>query len=1001
MPYDYNIPDNSPSHADIGTGFYAYLINVQAWKMAAVVNDNVQLQSENAFRNQIWYFERQSDKSYKIINVATGKCLDVNNGESTNGTNVLVWNSNDNNNQRWYFTSKDGNYVIHPKYNTSIALDVSGGSKDEGANIQIWEVNGTAAQTFCVWKFDNKPNKPTVTSSSKTYAVGSNVTVSWGENAFATSYWVDIWHNGKGIESFGVNDTSYTIKNVTAGEYTVFVASCNPNGASETGGFTFNVPTYTISYNMNGGSGSIGNQTKNYNQDLTLSSTKPTRTGYSFVCWNTKSDGTGTNYNPGGKYTPNSGATLYAVWKANTYTVSYNMNGGSGSIGNQTKTYGVDLTLSSTKPTRTGYSFVCWNTKSDGTGTNYNPGGKYTPNSGAILYAVWKINTWTVSYNMNGGSGSISNQTKTYGVDLTLSSTKPTRTGYTFVGWNTSASATTAQYKSGDKYKANAGATLYAIWKINAPTDKPVISNLKDTYSEGSNLTFTWSKVDRATSYKVAIWRNPGNESTKIVDTSITTNSYTLTNMIPAKYGIIIYAQNESGSIGSDLYNFNVPQVPSTKPVISDLKDTYSEGSNLTFTWSKVDRATSYKVAIWRNPGNESTKIVDTSITTNSYTLTNMIPAKYGIIIYAQNESGSIGSDLYNFNVPQVPSTKPVISDLKDTYSEGSNLTFTWSKVDRATSYTVHIWRNPGGESTKIIETSVTNNSYTLENMIPAKYGIYVDAKNESGYIRSELYNFYVPFTIRYDLNGGTGTVSPTYKKMDIACNLSSTIPIRPGYDFVGWNTDKNATTAQFQPGAKYTANGNVTLYAIWKQKLTNTSVISENSIQLGNIITINAKAEGGAGNYKYAVYYKKATSDKWITAQSFKSNATVIIKPAVATKYNVCVKVKDSDGTIDVKRFTVDVYAELKNTSVISAESISLGERIILKAKATGGTGNYTYAVYYKKAAATKWITKQNFSSENKVYINPIVKTTYDVCVKVKDSSGKISKKFFKVEVK
>ena len=159
-------------------------------------------------------------------------------------------------------------------------------------HIQIWTQNGTPAQRFRIWKFDNKPNKPTVTSSSKIYTVGSNVTVSWGENAFATSYWVDVWHNGKGVESFGINDTSYTIKNVTTGEYTVFVASCNPNGASETGSFTVNVPVYTITYDMNGGNGYIDNQIKNYGQDIILSGVYPTRTGYDFVGWNTNKDAT-------------------------------------------------------------------------------------------------------------------------------------------------------------------------------------------------------------------------------------------------------------------------------------------------------------------------------------------------------------------------------------------------------------------------------------------------------------------------------------------------------------------------------------------------------------------------------------------------------------------------------------------------------------------------------------------------------------------------------------
>ena len=80
--------------------------------------------------------------------------------------------------------------------------------------------------------------------------------------------------------------------------------------------------------------------------------------------------------------------------------------------------------------------------------------------------------TYTVSYNANGGAGAPASQTKTYGVTLTLSKTAPTRTGYTFLGWATSSTATTAAYKAGGSYTANASATLYAVWKISyaAPT---------------------------------------------------------------------------------------------------------------------------------------------------------------------------------------------------------------------------------------------------------------------------------------------------------------------------------------------------------------------------------------------------------------------------------------------------------------------------------------------------------------------------------------------------
>ena len=233
---------------------------------------------------------------------------------------------------------------------------------------------------------------------------------------------------------------------------------------------TTNETDYTLSYSANGGSGAPSSQkgTGVGSYTFTISSTKPTRTGYTFLGWSLSSTATSASYQPGGSITLTANDTLYAVWKANTYTVSYNANGGSGAPASQTKTYGAPLTLSATKPTRAGHTFLGWNTKADGSGTSYAAGGSYTANAAATLYAQWQINTYTVSYNANGGSGAPSSQTKTYGVSLTLSAVVPTRAGHTFLGWNTKADGSGTSYAAGGSYTANAAATLYAQWQANA-----------------------------------------------------------------------------------------------------------------------------------------------------------------------------------------------------------------------------------------------------------------------------------------------------------------------------------------------------------------------------------------------------------------------------------------------------------------------------------------------------------------------------------------------------
>jgi len=214
--------------------------------------------------------------------------------------------------------------------------------------------------------------------SSITLKVFSNTAASGGSGSFTGTY--SISGNGAATKTITV-----TFRNFN-----------NDNGDSATKNVTFNVnvpawTSYVIKYNANGGSGAPGNQTKWKDQTLVLSSTKPTRTGYTFLGWSTSSSATSATYSAGSNYTANSAATLYAVWKALTYTVKYDANGGSGAPGNQTKTYGVTLTLSSTKPTRANYNFKGWGTSASSTTVSYASGGSYTANSGITLYAVWEL----------------------------------------------------------------------------------------------------------------------------------------------------------------------------------------------------------------------------------------------------------------------------------------------------------------------------------------------------------------------------------------------------------------------------------------------------------------------------------------------------------------------------------------------------------------------------------------------------------------------------------
>ena len=181
-------------------------------------------------------------------------------------------------------------------------------------------------------------------------------------------------------------------------------------------------------------------------------------------------------------------STSYTIPALASYTVSYSANGGSGAPSSQTKYHGKNLTLSSTKPTRTGYTFKNWLSSTQS--KNYDPGDLYGYNASTTMTAQWTAITYTVKYNANGGSGAPSNQTKTYGKTLVLSSVIPTRGNYNFLGWATSSSATSATYAAGANYTNNAAVTLYAVWELAYQTPTATISYLKRCAIDGSQNDF-------------------------------------------------------------------------------------------------------------------------------------------------------------------------------------------------------------------------------------------------------------------------------------------------------------------------------------------------------------------------------------------------------------------------------------------------------------------------------------------------------------------------------
>ncbi len=270
-------------------------------------------------------------------------------------------------------------------------------------------------------------------------------------------------------------DFNLSLTDLSAGTYYVRVFALDKQGISnpmlgysaggEVKAVTVSAP-YTVSYNANGGTGAPGSQKKAQDVTLKLSTTTPTRTGYTFNGWNTNNSGTGTNYAAGANYTANANVTLYAKWTANKYTVTLNQQSGSGGSSSVQATYGSAMP-SATMPTRTGYTFNGYFDATSGGTKYYNANGSSAKNwdktAAATLYAHWELANYTISYDLK--EGTVTGNPASYNVTTnTITLNNPTRTGYVFLGWTGSngttpqMTVTIAQGSTGNKsYTANWG----------------------------------------------------------------------------------------------------------------------------------------------------------------------------------------------------------------------------------------------------------------------------------------------------------------------------------------------------------------------------------------------------------------------------------------------------------------------------------------------------------------------------------------------------------------
>ena len=515
-------------------------------------------------------YESISTGYYTLTNIGSGKILDVAGGVDADQTNIQGgdwWNPS---NQRLYISSATTGYKMKPVCSSRL-VNAWGDNPGNGANVNIYKDCNESSQW---WLFEKVTD-------------GYVVHLAYNPSLVLT-YWAS--SNNIAVATYASGDTRQIWK-------------LDPSNQ------------FTVSYNANGGTGAPASQTMYQGRESALSSTVPTRSGYTFNGWNTKADGTGTAYSAGGTIVLNSNVTLYAQWKSDSYTLTYNANGGTGAPSAQTVTKGGTIVIPSTVPTRSGYTFNGWNTKADGSGDLfYNPGDSIALSKNMTLYAIWETAYYVISYDANGGTvpisdalvasgGSVNLLTPTKYVTITYNANggknapSATKAYYECLGWSKSSTATTATYKCEEPYTVNEDVTLYAVWANKAYADLSSSVPTRDGYKFlGWATSSSATKAQFAPGINVnlginttlyAVWQKNETPKPEPTPPTVTYENVSLNYKDSMTFNVPVTLETSNSGVASVSGN----KISAVGTGSADVTATFADGSkcvyhvNVSYTW--------------------------------------------------------------------------------------------------------------------------------------------------------------------------------------------------------------------------------------------------------------------------------------------------------------------------------------------------------------------------------------------------------------------------------
>jgi uncharacterized repeat protein (TIGR02543 family) len=496
-------------------------------------------------------------------------------------------------------TAKVGESVTGPAAPSRTGYTFNGWAKDEQlTQIVTWPYQMEAFNStfYAKWtpnnytvSFDPTGGRINNTTGIKSSTVSYGNTYAAGTLGFPTpvktGYTFNGWFTSASIQIF-----SDTVVQMTA---------------AQTLAASWTINSYTVSYDLNGGTGVPPQPVTNvYGTPVILptSGYANAKPGFSFLGWNTSSSATASL---GSFSIPEGGATLYAVWQVRSYTVSFNLNGGTGAVpASVTATFGTAVDISMTGFSKTGHTFGGWATSTNATIADRLT--SYTVQSAnSTLYAIWVPNSHTITLFSNGGTGPTSVQIQTeVNATVDLSNyNNYSKTGYQFIGWNTSQTASTGFWS----YQAPTTSTTL-LFAIYVPIENVTVSfNLNggsgsvpngQTGSPGTAVTLPSQGNITRQYYNFLGWSTSPTATTPLVSytiSSVNTTLYAVWGRVP----VTLMAKSGSATVLDENKGFIYGVQPGT--TVGGFADNYVQltgDGELRFTYHSVAFGTGTKVEL-------------------------------------------------------------------------------------------------------------------------------------------------------------------------------------------------------------------------------------------------------------------------------------------------------------------------------------------------------------------------------------------------------------------